>query len=241
MKANVIAILGPVGAGKSTIINILIKQLRENRLKVKSAYIKAFHGPSFALWKLISYVIAHKEDNKLAPWYVIGKVNPEVAKLLLLVSTYLDSITIPFMLMLKVMLPKFCGADILIEEYLPGTLLDYIYSFYKLERTGYDHFLPFRILRSLSIKYKPDVTALLDADLPILKKHWGERGYGDPQIEYVLFQRRILPKLLQALNYEGRIIKFKITSAQATSIANQIRSLLTTNALKENVRTNSRM
>ena len=225
MKAKVIAVVGPVGVGKSTIIRAIIGLSKKRGFRAKSTGIKAFHGPSFILWKITSYIVPSKEDDKLAPWYVIGKVNLRIAQLLLLISTYLDSVTIPFMLMLKVILPKLCRISIFVEEYLLGTLLDYIYSFYNSKRREYFHLLPFKMLMSLCIKYKPDFTLFFDTDFSELKKHWSSRGYGDPQMEYVLFQKHVLPKLVQVLYSEEHFIKLRI-SGSITSTVKKVWSLI---------------
>ncbi|MEM3680048.1 MAG: hypothetical protein QW359_00130 [Metallosphaera sp.] len=219
MKAKIIAVVGPVGVGKSTVIKVLMCFFSKSGLKVKFTYIKAFHGPSYLLWKVVRHVLAPKENSRLAPWYVISKINQRIARLLLLISIYLDSITIPLMLMLKVRLPKYRGITVLVEEYLLGTLLDYIYSFYKSEMIGRLHHLPpFRVLMSLCIKYKPDFTILLDANLHEIRRHWDIRDYGDPQIEYVLFQKQFLPKLIQAL-CKNHVIKFDVASVSVIDMA----------------------
>lgn len=95
MKAKVIAVVGPVGIGKSTVINALTHLSRKSGLKVKSAYINVFHSSSYLLWKVARRVLIAKENSRLAPWYIIGKVNSKVGRVLLLISMYLDTITIP--------------------------------------------------------------------------------------------------------------------------------------------------
>jgi energy-coupling factor transporter ATP-binding protein EcfA2 len=141
-RGKLIVVLGPVGVGKSTIIRAFLGLSRERGIKAKSVYIKAFHGPSYLLWKIVSRVMAHKANNKLAPWYIIGKINKILSRRLLFISIFFDSITIPFIVMSKVVIPRLRGVNIFVEEYLLGTLFDYIYSFYELERGDYLHLLP---------------------------------------------------------------------------------------------------
>jgi energy-coupling factor transporter ATP-binding protein EcfA2 len=221
-RGKLVAFLGPVGVGKSTIIRALLSFSKKRRIKAKSVSIKAFHGPSYFLWKIISHIIARKVDSKLAPWYVVGKINRSLSRCLLLISAYIDSITIPFILVLKVIVPRLCGVNIFVEEYLLGTLFDYVYSFYKLERGDYLHLLPFKMLESLCLRYKPSLVILLDANLFELRKHWNDRGYGDPQIKYVLSQKHILPKLAQALYGKEHVVELEIASASVADIVERI-------------------
>jgi broad-specificity NMP kinase len=219
---KLIVFLGPVGVGKSTIIRALLRISRERGIKAKSVYIKAFHGPSYFLWKIISCMITRKANSKLAPWYIVGKINKILSQRLLLISIFFDSITIPLVVMQKVIMPRLHGTNIFIEEYLLGTLFDYAYSFYEVGRRDYLHLLPFKILESLCLRYKPNLAILLDADLFELRKHWKDRGYGDPQIKYVLSQKRILPKLAQALYGKEHVEKLKIDSASVADIVERI-------------------
>ncbi|MEM2529288.1 MAG: hypothetical protein QXO15_12505 [Nitrososphaerota archaeon] len=228
MKAKVIAIAGPVGVGKSTVIKVLTYFLNKSGLKIKSTYIKAFHGPSYLLWKFVRHILALRENGRLASWYIIGKVNPRITQVLLLISIYLDTIIIPFILMLRVKLPKALGITVLVEEYLLGTLLEYAYSFYRLEKGAQlHHLLPFKALTSLCIKYKPDFTIILDANLSEIRRHWNIRGYGDPQVEYVLFQRGFLNRYIEVLYEEKEyVMKFNVGSISPVSIAEKVLLLL---------------
>jgi broad-specificity NMP kinase len=221
-RGKLIVVLGPVGVGKSTIIRAFLSLSRGRGIKAKSVYIKAFHGPSYLLWKIMSRVMTRKANNKLAPWYIVGKINKILSRRLLLISVYLDSITIPYILVLRVMIPRLRGVNIFVEEYLLGTLFDYIYSFYELERGNYLHLLPFKMLESLCLRYKPSLVILLDANLFELIKHWRGRGYGDPQIKYVLSQKYILPKLAQALYSKEHIVELEVASASVADIVERI-------------------
>jgi len=224
-RGKLVVFLGPVGVGKSTVIRALLNLSKKRGIKAKSVYIKAFHGPSYLLWKIASHIIAREVNRKLAPWYIVGKINRNLSRCLLLISVYLDSITIPFILILKVIIPKLLRVNIFVEEYLLGTLFDYIYSFYKLESGNYLHLLPFKMLESLCLRYKPSLVILLDADLFELRKHWKDRDYGDPQIKYVLSQKHILPKLAQALCGKEHVVELEITSALVADIVERIRRL----------------
>lgn len=221
MKAKIIVITGPVGVGKSTVIKALTHLSKREGFKTTSMFIKAFHGPSYLLWKILEHITMLKDERNLAPWFKLGKAVPTIAQHFTVLSAYFDSIYIP-LIMLRVLLTKFFGNTVFIEEYLLSTLLDYIYSFYrhKINRRLY-YVFPVKVITSLCIKYKPDLIVLLDANIYEIKRHWHIRGYGDPQMSYVFFQKQFLPKLAYAF-YEKRVMEFNVALASATEIAQNI-------------------
>jgi len=194
-KGKLIAFLGPVGVGKSTIIKNLAETLRARGFRIHITFIKAFHGSSYLLWyialrlvlksKILKKRITHKE---LAPWYVLGRLHPPLAKNILTLSLFLDATTnIPLKLGLIAFYKKM-GFTVLSEEYIYSTLLDYMYSYRKVINTN-------RLIRALLLlltyyisRFHPDVAIYLVANISMLKNRWAKRGYGDPQLHYVLYQ-----------------------------------------------------
>lgn len=228
MKAKIVVVTGPVGVGKSTVIKALTYLSRIEGFKSASISIKAFHGPSYLLWRIAEYIATSKRERGIAPWFTLGKVAPALARLLTMLSAYLDSIYIS-LVMLRVMLMKIFGITVFIEEYLSSTSLDYIYSFYRIKIYGsMYHAFPIRVIMSLCTKHKPDLVVLLDADIYEIKRHWHIRGYGDAQMNYVLFQKQFLPKLVHVF-YENRVIEFDVALTSAIEIAKRMVKIIKTN------------
>ncbi len=218
MEAKIVIVTGPVGVGKSTVIRALTYLLRTEGYKSASIFVKAFHGPSYLLWIIAEHIVMSKRKRRIAPWLTLSKVAPALARLLTMLSIYLDIIYIS-LIILRVMLMKIFGITVFIEEYLSSTLFDYIYSFYKLKiNRSLHHNFPIKIIISLCIKYKPDLVVFLDTDIHEIKRHWRIRGHGDPQMSYVLFQKRFLLKLVYIF-YENCVTEFNVASTSAIEIA----------------------
>lgn len=228
MEAKIVIVTGPVGVGKSTVIRALTYLLRTEGYKSASIFVKAFHGPSYLLWIIAEHIVMSKRKRRIAPWLTLSKVAPALARLLTMLSIYLDIIYIS-LIILRVMLMKIFGITVFIEEYLSSTSLDYIYSFYRIKIYGsMYHAFPIRVIMSLCTKHKPDLVVLLDADIYEIKRHWHIRGYGDTQMNYVLFQKQFLPKLVHVF-YENRVIEFNVALTSAIEIAKRMVKIIKTN------------
>jgi len=192
MKSYFIALLGPVGVGKSSTINILTQILNRKKLKSYKLLIKAFHGPSYLLWYTIVGLLCLPKDY--APWYVIPRSGyKDLARFLMILSAYIDALlTIPIRIILVRFL-KLIGYTVISEEYLHTSLFGYLYSYLdlKIKSTLYTMFA-LHVLYSLALRYRPDIVIVLDADLREILKRWRQRGYGDPQLKYIMIQRRFL-------------------------------------------------
>jgi len=197
-RGRLIVFLGPVGVGKSTIIRGLTQELRAREFKTYTTFIKAFHGPAYTLWVLTARLLGL--NGKYAPWFVIprsGRVN--LARTLMTLSIYLDAFFLIPLKLALIRVLRYIGYYVISEEYLNSTIFDYIYS--VIDMSIQDKFvtIPLNVLSSLLNKYPPDITIVLKADLPELRHRWVMRGYGDPQLRYVLLQNAFLDKLDCAL------------------------------------------
>jgi len=209
-KGKLIAFLGPVGVGKSTIIRGLVQVLKSRGFRTYTVFIKAFHGPAYVLWVFIARLL--NLNSKFAPWFIIpksGRIN--LAKVLLTLSIYFDAfLSIPLKLILVKIL-RHIGYYVVSEEYLQSTIFDYVYSIINVNvRNGFVN-ISLEVLNFLLNKYSPDVTVVLMADVSELRCRWKTRGYGDPQLQYVLLQYAFLNKLNDALHVDASSIGVKET------------------------------
>ncbi|MEM4435678.1 MAG: hypothetical protein QXO22_01750 [Thermosphaera sp.] len=203
MKKALIAIVGPVGVGKSTVIRLLSDSLREKGVSVITTYLKAFHGLSFVIWQLINKLMFSSQEalssqSAVAPWYRISKLNEKLAWKLTLLTALIDTLlSIPLKL-LQIHILRLVGCTVLCEEYLYGTLMDYTYMFINAKTREERKILSFTIKIFISelLKTKPHVTIVLDSNINDLFNRWKKRGYGDPQFQYVIFQKVFLNKLI---------------------------------------------
>jgi thymidylate kinase len=212
-----IAFLGPVGVGKTTIIKHLAWRLRQRGLNTLTISIKSYHGLSYVLWFFVARAV--KAPKNFAPWYSIPTILglKRVAKVLAILSAYLEVlIHIPLKLIVVILLRRF-GFIIISEEYLSATLLDYFLSWRDL---GAPIRAPLKILCSFSAKVRPDIVIFLDANMEAITRRWFIRGYGDPQIRYVISQKKLLPYLLEVFNYN-----YVIIDSSALDVRKTVRSV----------------
>ncbi len=200
-RGRVIVFLGPVGVGKSTIIRGLMQELRARGFRTYTTFIKSFHGPAYALWVLTARLLGL--NGKYSPWFMIsrsGRVN--LARGLTVLSIYLDAFfSIPLKLALTRLL-RYFGYFVISEEYLNSTIFDHIYLVIDVGIRDKYVLIPLSVLGSLLNKYKPDITIVLKAGLPELRRRWSIRGYGEPELRYVLLQNAFLDKLDYVLHVD---------------------------------------
>ena len=196
-RGKLIAFLGPVGVGKSTVIRGLAQALEAHGFKTFTLFIKSFHGPAYILWILTAKLLSL--DSSHAPWYAIpksGRVG--LARALAMLSLYLDVLfSIPPRLIIARTLRR-AGYYVVSEEYVHSTLFDYMYAIIDLKLKGKFIDIPMNIINALLNKYPPDITVVLRANVSELKRRWTIRGYGDPQPRYVLSEYAFLSKLHHA-------------------------------------------
>jgi thymidylate kinase len=196
-RGKLIALLGPVGVGKSTVIRGLAQALESRGFKTFTLFIKSFHGPAYILWTLTAKLLSL--DSSHAPWFTIpksGRVG--LARVLAMLSIYLDALfSIPLKLIIARTLRR-AGYWVVSEEYLHSTLFDHMYAIINLKLKGKLISIPMSIISALLNKYPPDITMVLRANVSELKRRWAIRGYGDPQPRYVLSQYAFLSKLHHA-------------------------------------------
>lgn len=203
MRKALIAVVGPVGVGKSTMIMLLSDSLREKGISITTTYLKAFHGLSFIIWQLTSKLMFSSQkvllsQSIVAPWYRMSKFHEKLAWKLTLFTALIDALfSIPIKL-LHINILRLVGYTVLCEEYLYGTLTDYMYTLTNAKMHKGRKILNFAIKIFISelLKIKPHVTIVLDSNINDLFNRWGKRGYGDPQLKYVIFQKAFFNKLI---------------------------------------------
>ena len=181
-----VAFLGPVGVGKSTVMHYLAEVLRVRGRKVYVSFLKSFHGASFALWFFTARILGLRSKGEYAPWLLLikaGKV--KVAKPLLNLTMYFDAfLFIPAKLLLLRLLKRL-GFVVLVEEYAYTSILDYLYTGKQMLGMKSLPQTPLNIVLRLLTRYEPDAVIILMADIRELVRRLRKRGYGEPQQHYL--------------------------------------------------------
>ena len=181
-----VAFLGPVGVGKSTVMRYLAEVLRIRGQRVLVGVLKSFHGISYALWFFIARILGLRSRSRYAPWLLLikaGKV--KVAKPLLNLTMYFDAFLFIPAKLLFLRLLKRLGFVVLVEEYAYTSILDYLYTGKQMLDMKSLPRVPLNIVLRLLTRYEPDAVIILMADTRELVRRWRKRGYGEPQQQYL--------------------------------------------------------
>jgi len=181
-----IAFLGPVGVGKSTVMRYLALLFKAEGQRVYLSLLKSFHGPAYILWSLVVRLLGLRSKGKYAPWLILfksGKIS--TVKSLLILSMYLDALfSIPIKL-IGLRLLRRLGFAVLVEEYAYTAIIDYWYTAKQMLGMNSIPRTPQTIVLSLLERHRPDALIILVSDFKELVKRWRKRGYGEPQQRYL--------------------------------------------------------
>jgi len=196
---RVIAFVGSVGAGKSTHIALLASRFSKSRLKVKTTSLKTNHFLASALTLILAQMLVRKRKD-VSRIRALFEDKPRVFRRLFKLWLSLDVISVSLQFLLTIYLPLMVGYIVLVEEYIPATIADYIYI---AKATG----LPFRSLSStlnfmLKLMHLGGTTQVifLDADTDTLKFRWNRRESLDEKSDYLSMQRSALLSLSKKLS-----------------------------------------
>ena len=199
MKApKVIAFVGTVGAGKSTQMRLLASDLKSRGFRVKITAIKTGHLFGRILVMALAKMIAPRRDD-VFPIRALYETKPQVLSKLfgLWMAMELTGFSIKFMF--DIYLPLKLGYTIIVEEYVPGAIADYIYlcNVLRLEPERLDQVSKI-ILRFLHLG-GPTQVIFLDADTGVLNLRGQRRGTLEEKPDYLLMQRTLLLALSKSL------------------------------------------
>jgi len=197
-KSRLIVFIGPVGSGKSTHIKLLYSKLKRRGLKVRMSSLKTGHILAFILEIFLAKIVAGKRKD-VFPIRALVEEKPSLFKRLFGLWLGLDLIGITMKFLMEIYLPMKLGYTVLVEEYIPATISDYIYI---AEIIGF----PFKA-NSLVVNYllkltnlcNPTQIVFLDADNSNLAYRWKLRGSLDEREDYLLMQRTTLLQISKKL------------------------------------------
>jgi thymidylate kinase len=187
---RIIAFVGTVGAGKSTQIRLLRARFRKNKVRVKATGLKTNVFLAQALVLFINRLLSIKSRD-LYPIKTLIDEKPTLFKKLFKLWLLLDTIGVSIQFILTVYLPMKVGYTVLIEEYIPATIADYIYVSRTIN-------LPLRNLSftvnlmSKLIQIAPVQLIFLDAKTSELHIRWKRRKSLAEKPDYLEMQRTTL-------------------------------------------------
>jgi len=180
-------------------MKILCSKLRRKGLKVKVNFLKTGHLFAFILEILLARIVASKRKD-VFPIRALLEEKPTLFKRIFRLWLGLDLISITLKFLTCVYLPLRLGYIVLVEEYIPSTVSDYVYLSRIIS-------LPLRV-NSFSINYLLRLMNLcgstqiifLDAKNDELRIRWKLRRSLDEREDYIQMQRTLLLQISRALS-----------------------------------------
>jgi len=198
-RSRVIAFTGTVGSGKSTHMKLLCSKLKRKGLKTRVSFLKTGHLFAFILEISLARIVASKRKD-VFPIRALVEERPILFRRIFRLWLSLDLISITLKFLVSVYIPLKLGYTILIEEYIPAIISDYVY----LSRIVN---CPLKV-NSFAINYLLRLMKLcnhtqmifLDAGNDELKSRWRLRGSFDEREDYLHMQRTLLLHISRALS-----------------------------------------
>jgi len=198
-QPRVIAFVGTVGSGKSTHMKLLYSKLKKKGLKTKISCLKTGHLFAFILEVLLARMVADKRKD-VFPIRALVEEKPCLFRKIFKLWLNLDLISITVKFLAGVYFPLKLGCIVLVEEYIPATISDYIYLGeiinFPLKRNSFAINYLLRLMNVCS----PNQIIFLDAKNDKLKIRWKLRGSLDEREDYLHKQRTLLLQISRALS-----------------------------------------
>jgi thymidylate kinase len=206
---RIIAFIGLVGGGKSTQIKFLASALRKNRLKVKTTSLKTNHLFASFLTLILARTLAGKRKD-VSRIRALLEERPLIYGRLFWLWLYLDAISVSIQFLISVYIPSKIGYVVLVEEYIPATISDYLYLGKALNLPPRVFCLTMNWMLKLMHSGGPIQMVFLDADVDVLRFRWKKRGSLNEKSDYLGMQRTTLLSLSKKLSL--RILCFNTTN-----------------------------
>jgi energy-coupling factor transporter ATP-binding protein EcfA2 len=214
-RPRIIAFLGPVGVGKSTQRQLLAASLKQSGQKVNVTFLKTGHLFAYILEVILVSIFPGKKKC-FHPIRILIEEKPHLFRTVFGILAVLDTISINIRFLFTVYIPVRLGRIVLIEEYVPATIADYIYL---SEIAGIHHKTIRFALKSffgLLFMDGPTQAIYLNADIETLRFRWRHRGSPNERSDYVHAQCTILPSLLRKLSTQGLLYLSCIDGSRGT-------------------------
>lgn len=198
-KSRLIVFVGPVGSGKSTHMKLLYLELKRKGLKVKTGFLKTGHLFAFILEVFIAKILTGKRRN-VSPIRALIEKKPHLFKRIFGLWLILDLVSITMKFLISIYIPLRLGYTLIVEEYIPAIISDYIYLSRLVEFPLKINSFAIRYMLKLMSLCNPTQVVFLDAKVNELSQRWKRRKSPDERDDYIRMQRTLLLQLSKSLS-----------------------------------------
>ncbi len=227
IPGRLIVFAGTVGAGKSTHLRLLHQHLVKRGVNTKKACLKTGNLMGYAFLKILSsMLVVKKSDVPLIT--VINESYPTLFRACGFLFTLIDALSLVVKDLISIKLPLMLGRFVLVEEYLPATVLDYLILFRVrkvISRKSFNIIYKLCASLSASCTQGQNVTFFFDASNDVLFKRYRSRGSFMEKRLYLDMQRRLLPHLYSRL-LGGQIVFIDTSSNSIPDVQQLLREIV---------------
>ncbi|MEM2196983.1 MAG: hypothetical protein QW290_07880 [Sulfolobales archaeon] len=197
-KISIIAFAGTVGSGKSTQMKLLASELKRKGTKVKLSFLKTGHIIAYFLTIILVKMLVGKRSD-VYPIRALIEEKPHIFRRVFKLWLALDIVSISLKFLFSIYLPLKLGYIILVEEYIPATISDYLYLSKVTGVVLRPSSFAISFLQKL-MYLGPAQIIFLDAEDIELKHRWIRRKSFDERDDYLKFQRTTLLSISRRLS-----------------------------------------
>lgn len=211
---------GTVGAGKSTQMRLLACKLKEKGIDVRTTFIKTGHLPAYLLEVVLDRIFVRRSEYA-SPIRALIEKKPHLFRRLFKLWLALDIIGVSLKFLFNVHVPVKAGFVVLVEEYIPATVVDYV----SLSKAiglphGASSFASNFMLRLQNLG-GPIQVIFLDARADALISRSRLRNQMEERPEYLGMQRTMLRSLLDRSS-SGRLLYLDTTDQTIERVHDRI-------------------
>ncbi len=203
---SLLVFLGTVGVGKSTQIGLLESRLKSDGFKVRTSFLKTNHLLAY-LFTIFLVKLLVKDKEYSYPIGTLIENKPELMKKIYRLWLTLDLISLSISFFLKIYIPIKRGRIVIVEEYFPATISDYMYFARSIGYPIKNLSFVINYMQKLSYIGGSYLIIFLDTSIKDLLTHWKNRNsraelYTNILIapDYIGMQRSVLFNIANKLS-----------------------------------------
>jgi len=182
-------------------MKLLYLNLKKKGLKAKMGFLKTGHLFAYILEVFLAKMLAGRR-RYVFPIRALVEEKTHLFKRIFRLWLSLDLISITIKFLVSIYIPLKLGYTVLVEEYIPAIISDYIYLGkiikFPLKKGS---FVINYLLRLMSL-CNPTQIIFFDAEKDELALRWKLRGSFDEREDYIRMQRSILLRISKKLSYK---------------------------------------